>query len=100
MEMDGDDALLCEGECQAWVHRMRVGLNKQTYEALTKEDSPYLCPHCNIGAQTRIIQDLKISSQLDETLKQMESRLLLSLQEAISFSIRSLKATIESVTTH
>ena len=34
-------ALFCEGDCQAWVHS---GLNKQAYEALTEENSPYLCP--------------------------------------------------------
>jgi len=97
--IDVDDALFCEGDCQAWVHWMCVSLNKQTYEALIEEDSPYLYPHCNIDEQTRIIQDLKISTQLDETLKQMESRLLSSLQEVITSSITSLNATIE-VTTH
>ena len=68
--IDGDDALFCEGVCQAWVHRMCVGLSKQTYEALTEDDSPYFHPHCNIDEQSRIIEDLKISSQLDDTIKQ------------------------------
>ena len=94
--IDGDDALFCEGVYQAWVHRMCVGLNKQTYEALAEDDCPYLCSHCNINEQSRIIEDLKISSQLDDILKQMESHLLSSLQEAITSSITSLKATIES----
>jgi len=94
--VDGDDAMFCEGDCQAWVHRMCVGLNKQTYDAITEEDSPYLCPHCNIGEQTRSIHDLQTSTQLDESLKQMESRLLSSLQEVITSSITSLKTSIES----
>ena len=87
--IDRDDALFCEGDCQAWVHRMCVGLNKQTYKELSEEDSP----HCNISQQTKVIEDLKINTQLNETLK---SRLLTSFQEVTISSITSLKTTIES----
>ena len=60
-----------------------------------EEDCPYLCPHCNINQHTRVIQDLKINSQLDDSLKQMESHLLSSFQAVITSSITSLKVSFE-----
>ena len=54
-----DDALLCEGNCNAWVHRTCLDLNKQAYDALSESDSPYLCPHCMINKQTQEINSLK-----------------------------------------
>ena len=35
-KIEGDDAVFCEGTCNAWVHRMCVGLSKHSYEALTE----------------------------------------------------------------
>ena len=37
----GDDAMYCEGKCDAWIHRKCAGLSKQQYEALSAEDTPY-----------------------------------------------------------
>ena len=50
---------VCEGNCNAWVHKTCLGLNKQAYDALSESDSPYLCPHCMINKQTQEIDSLK-----------------------------------------
>ena len=55
----GDNAVFCEGKYDAWVHRPCIGLSKQSYEALSELESPYLCPHCMLSKQTKEIEDLK-----------------------------------------
>ena len=55
----GDNAVFCEGKYDAWVHRPCIGLSKQSYEALSELESPYLCHHCMLSKQTKEIEDLK-----------------------------------------
>ena len=94
--IEGDDAMYCEGICNAWVHRTCVGLSKQSYEALAEDDTPYLCPHCHMKQQSTVIEGLGTNSHIDSAFTQLENRLLSSLQEMITTSIASLKSTIES----
>ena len=94
--IEGDDAMFCKGMCNAWVHRTCVGLSKQSYTALTEDDTPYLCPHCSMKQQSSVIQELSANTHIGSAFKQMESHLLSSFQEMISTSVASLKSTIES----
>jgi len=55
----GDDALFCKGQCNTWIHRTCLGLNKKLYEALTGADNPYLCPHCLLNKQSHELDDLR-----------------------------------------
>jgi len=32
--------MFCEGTCNAWVHRIFVGLSKRSYVSLTEDDMP------------------------------------------------------------
>ena len=57
--IEGDDAMFCEGTCNAWIHRMCVGLSSKSYEALTEQESPYFCPQCASINQTKEIEELK-----------------------------------------
>ena len=54
-DIAGDDALICEGKCNAWIHSTCLGLNKQNYQALSESDAPYLCPHCMLNKQAQEI---------------------------------------------
>ena len=42
--IEGDKAMFCEGTCNAWIHRMCIGLGSMSYEALSEQESPYFCP--------------------------------------------------------
>jgi len=53
----GDDAMFCEGTCNAWIHRMCVGLSSDSYEAFIEQESPYFCPHCTSNIQTKEIRN-------------------------------------------
>ena len=55
----GDDTVFCEGKCDAWIHRTCIGLNKQSYEALSESEPSYLYPHCMLSKQMNEIKDLK-----------------------------------------
>ena len=47
-QTEGEDALFCEGDCQAWVHRKCVGMSKKMYTAWAEADDPYVCHNCSI----------------------------------------------------
>ena len=36
-----DDAVFCEGICQAWIHQKCVSMSKVVYEKVGKSDDPY-----------------------------------------------------------
>ena len=36
----GDDAVYCEGECKAWLHRKCVCMSKLFYDKLSKSNDP------------------------------------------------------------
>ena len=55
-----DDAVFCEGICQAWIHRKCVSMSKVVYEKVGKSDDPYICPNCIIIKQSQEITELKI----------------------------------------
>ena len=40
---DRDEALLCEGSCDRWLHRYCTGITETQYEALQDSPLPFLC---------------------------------------------------------
>ena len=63
------EAIFCEGDCQAWLHRRCAGLTKQAFRFLSNSKTPFYCPHCHIRTQAAEIQNLK------EELKKLTSEL-------------------------
>ena len=55
----GDDAVYCEGTCDAWMHRKCVGMSKTVFDNLSGSNDPYLCPTCIISKQSNEIAELK-----------------------------------------
>ena len=73
----GDNAVFCEGKCDAWIHRTCIRLSKQSFEALSESESPYLCPHCILSKQTKEIEDLKqLVKSLTENLSAAKKQIL------------------------
>ena len=73
----GNNAVFCEGKCDAWIHRTCIGLSKQSYEDLSESESPYLCPHCILSKQTKEIEDLKqLVKSLAENLSAAKKQIL------------------------
>ena len=71
---DGDEALFCEGQCQAWVHRQCVGMSKTLYALLARTVDPYVCPNCSMCVYRKEIDSLKttIASLSTELLSAQE----------------------------
>ena len=42
----GDQALFCEGKCEAWFHRKCAGLSKSAYSAASESEAPFYCLYC------------------------------------------------------
>ena len=63
--IEGDNAMFCEGLCNAWVHRTCVGLSKHLYAALSEDDTPYLCPHCCMQQQSSVIEGSSINAYIE-----------------------------------
>ena len=51
--IEGDEAMFCEGTCNAWIHRTCVGLSSMSYEALLEQESPYFYPQCTSSKKSR-----------------------------------------------
>ena len=50
---------------------------KQSYEALSESESPYLCPHCMLSKQMKEIEDLKqLVKSLAENLTAAKNQIL------------------------
>ena len=55
----GDEALFCEGKCEAWYHRKCVGLSRCAYNSASESDNPFYCLFCLQLFYNNIIADLK-----------------------------------------
>lgn len=74
--IEGDDAMFCEGTCNAWIHRTCVGLSCMSYEELSEQESPYFCPQCTSSNQSKEIEELRklvnsLTSELNSVKLQM-----------------------------
>jgi len=67
--IDGDEAVFCEGDCQGWIHRKYAGITHPVFEKLSSESTPYLCPHCILSKQYNEISTLK------ETIKTLNDKI-------------------------
>ena len=56
---DRDEALLCEGSCDQWLHRYCAGVTETQYEALRDSPLPFLCSICSQLKQTAAIKDMQ-----------------------------------------
>ena len=79
--VQGQEAILCEGCCNAWYHRWCAGVSTARYEALSLSDEPFLCPVCAMESQQRSILDLQSTVRaLSEEVNDLRAALVI-LQE-------------------
>lgn len=74
----GDEALFCEGKCEAWYHRKCVGLSKCAYDSASESDSPFYCLFCMQSFYNNVITELK------DQISLLTSKLNQSLTETVS----------------
>ena len=68
---DHDEALLCEGTCDRWLHRYCAGVTETQYEVLQDSPLPFLCSICSQLKQAAVIKDMqeKIDSLTAEVIE-------------------------------
>ena len=44
------EAIFCEGECSAWLHRQCVGLSFTMFSKLADSNEPFMCMYCVLKA--------------------------------------------------
>ena len=56
----GHESIFCDGRCQEleWVHRQCAGLSKVAFQAVSKSNDDFCCPHCVITKQAKNISAL------------------------------------------
>ena len=58
--VDGrDEALFCEGKCQAWLHRCCASVSSEQHKLLAASTEPFLCPTCGQERNQAQIAELK-----------------------------------------
>ena len=75
----GDEALFCEGKCEAWYHRKCVGLSKCAYDSASESDTPFYCLFCMQMFYNNVIAELKdqissLTSKLNQSLTETTSQ--------------------------
>ena len=72
---DGQEAIFCEGRCNAWMHRKCSGLSSTLFDILSNESKePYRCCHCIFTHQRDEINILKqLVESLTEKISSLES---------------------------
>ena len=55
---EGEDALFCDGLCQAWCHRKCIGLSRQLFTIVCRSDDPFLCLYCSLACYQKEIVNL------------------------------------------
>lgn len=53
-----EDAVFCDGLCQAWAHRKCIGLSKQLYKVISESGDIFLCSYCSLACYQKEIADL------------------------------------------
>ena len=70
---EGQEAILCEGNCSSWYHRWCAGVTALRYEELSDSDEPFHCPTCIAKEQQQTISELHHSVQsLQEEVREMK----------------------------
>jgi len=89
----GQDAIFCEGACDAWLHRRCAGLSKPVFNTLDKSSDPFFCPHCQLKKYAREIDNLKaVINSLSDNLNALQSAIKLPeqpTQESMSINMIS-----------
>ena len=60
-DVEGHEALLCEGSCNQWYHRWCAGVSKACYKALSGTEDPFFYPSCTATKQQKAILELQSS---------------------------------------
>ena len=80
-DMEGQEALLCEGSCNHWYHRWCAGVTKARYEALSSSEDPFFCPSCSATRQQKSIVALQASLRsLSDEVRELKA-LVVTLQK-------------------
>ena len=55
----GDEAIYCEGNCDAWLYRRCVGLSSSNFVELQNDDKASFCSHCQLKAYRAELDSFK-----------------------------------------
>lgn len=58
-QQKGQDAVLCEGDCQGWLHRVCAGVTKKAFHEAADSGKPFFCHYCKSTKQEEDISNLK-----------------------------------------
>ena len=73
-EVDGHDAIFCEGTCNSWLHRQCAGLSKSLFQSLAKSEKSYHCPHCRLASYESVVDNMKSIISSLERVKTLETK--------------------------
>ena len=90
--VEGDDALFCEGFCPAWCHRKCIGFSKQLFKVVCESDDPFLCLYCSLTCyQKEIAEQFKSLTSEVALLKNWEPMLITNEVENLHTNVSSVE---------
>ena len=73
---DGEDSILCEGDCQKWIHRACAGLTEAAFDVLHRSGQPFKCYQCQLSSHAVEIATLhSLVDSLSKELTEVKSQL-------------------------
>ena len=90
----GEDAVFCDGQCQAWIHRRCAGLSTSRFSVVRGSKEPFFCPHCRLETNEKEIHSLKcclttLSSEITDMQKQLSTMSLAATKTTCNSSTSS-----------
>lgn len=97
-QSSGDEAVFCEGKCEAWFHRKCAGLSKTAYTMASESESPFYCMYCLQVLHANEIAELKaqISSLTSKVAQFLAPEQLQNSHSDVSTNIQPLRKASES----
>jgi len=87
-EVEGHDAIYCEGACNSWLHRQCAGLSKSLFLSFANSDKAYQCSHCRLAAYETIVDNMKTTiSSLEQRIKTLESKSPLNMNTSYASAV-------------
>ena len=72
---EGEEAVFCEGQCNAWIHRKCSGLTSELFDIVSKLNEPFRCCYCMLPHQRNEINTLKhLVESLTVKISSLESK--------------------------
>ena len=85
----GQESIICDGDCQKFIHRQCASLTKHQFKQAGESDLPYFCVHCTLSKQNSEITNLKqVITELTDKINSLTPVKPVDVHSAVQLPVR------------